>query len=57
MIADFINKSEKSERAFEQAIKDREMQSIVSKEKGDRLIIENQQEAEEAFTSQERSMY
>ncbi|MED3576934.1 DDE-type integrase/transposase/recombinase [Bacillus thuringiensis] len=54
MIADFINKSEKSERAFEQAIKDREMQSIVSKEKGDRLIIENQQEAEEAFTSQEK---
>ncbi|ENQ3111345.1 DDE-type integrase/transposase/recombinase [Bacillus cereus] len=54
MIADFINKSEKSERAFEQAIKDREMQSITSKEKGDRLIIENQQEAEEAFTSQEK---
>ncbi|AZJ23132.1 transposase [Bacillus wiedmannii bv. thuringiensis] len=54
MIAEFINKSEKSERAFEQAIKDREMQSIVSKEKGDRLIIENQQEAEEAFTSQEK---
>lgn len=54
MIADFINKSEKSERAFEQGIKDREMQSIVSKEKGDRLIIENQQEAEEAFTSQEK---
>ena len=54
MIADFINKSEKSERAFEQAIKDREMQSIASKKKGDRLIIENQQEAEEAFTSQEK---
>lgn len=54
MIAEFINKSEKSEKAFEQAIKDREMQSITSKEKGDRLIIENQQEAEEAFTSQEK---
>ncbi|WP_340135492.1 TnsA endonuclease N-terminal domain-containing protein [Bacillus cereus] len=54
MIAEFINKSEKSEKAFEQAIKDREMQSITSKEKGDRLIIENQQEAEEAFTTQEK---
>ncbi|KAF6700425.1 MULTISPECIES: TnsA endonuclease N-terminal domain-containing protein [Bacillus] len=54
MIADFINKSEKSERAFEQAIKDREMQSIARDKNEDSLFSEGQQENQQSLSNREK---
>ncbi|MCU5596205.1 TnsA endonuclease N-terminal domain-containing protein [Bacillus wiedmannii] len=54
MIADFINKSEKSERMFEQAIKDRETQSIARDKTENDLFSKGQQENQLSFSNREK---
>ncbi|MGS2748189.1 TnsA endonuclease N-terminal domain-containing protein [Bacillus zanthoxyli] len=54
MIADFIDKNEKSERVFEQAIKDREMK-LIARDKTDKSLFSmEQQENQESFLNREK---
>lgn len=54
MIADFIDKNEKNERVFEQAIKDREMK-LIARDKTDKSLFSmEQQENQESFLNREK---
>ncbi|MGQ4669257.1 hypothetical protein ACUIJ5_00325 [Bacillus toyonensis] len=54
MIADFIDKNEKNERVFEQAIKDREMK-LIARDKTDKSLFSiEQQDNQESFPNREK---